>query len=412
MRKGIEATASPSRTEPASASTRAPQFEPIVTRRLSEITPQRLEWLWRGHFPLGKLSLLSGDPGLGKSLVTLALAATVSRGAPWPIPGDGNAPLGDVLLISAEDDAADTIRPRLEAVGADLHRVHIVDGVPAVDNSGRPYTRTWTLADLPELDAKLAELPECRLLIIDPVSAYLAGTDSHKNADVRSLLAPLTELAGHHRVAIVAVSHLNKSAGPAMYRTTGSLAFVAAARAVYAVTKDKEDPSRRFVLPIKANLAPDNGGLAYCVAVVDGQPVVEWERAPVVVDVDEAISRDQTGGDHTERDNAAGWLRDLLADGPMAANEVKAQAKDAGYAWATVRRAKYALGIKPTKTRFGGGWEWIIPPKVLTKDEDAHQKKVSTLGEGEHLGAAFAAHSDHLEPAATAPGPDREGAEI
>jgi hypothetical protein len=255
--------------------------------------------------------------------------------------------------------------------------------------------------------------------VIDPVTAYLGGVDSHKNADVRGLLAPLAAIAERHRVAIIAVTHLNKSGGgPAIYRAMGSLAFAAAARAAWAVSKDKDDPRRRLLLPIKNNLAPDTGGLAYRIEPlgVDGCPVVAWEPDPVNVSADDALAGDRDdGGGRTERDDAAEWLADLLAHGPRPAREVERDAREAGYSIATVRRAKAALGVVSRKPAFGGPWEWTLaaqdaqPPKMLT--EDAHtpasehlgekqaendgnppkmlnDERVSALGEGERLGDA------------------------
>ncbi len=353
---------------------------------LDAIRPEPLRWLWPGRFPLGKLSILSGDPGLGKSLVTLALAAAVSRGAPWPC-REGNAPLGAVVLISAEDDAADTIRPRLEAAGADLKRIHVLEGVDQPTESGGILRRSWHFGELAALDSLLTDKPDCRLVIVDPISAYLAGTDSHKNADVRALLAPLVNLAAEHGMALLAVSHLNKSAGPAMYRTTGSLAFVAAARAAYAVARDKENPARRLVLPLKCNLSTDSTGLAYRISLGDnGAPVIQWEPEPVTVSADEALAvMREDEGERGERQEAADWLTDFLANGPKSAKEIQAAAREYGLAWRTVRRAQTALGIRPAKTRFDGGWEWALPSKMATTPQDVHQKDVDTFGQVGHL---------------------------
>lgn len=357
----------------------------VASRRVSDITREEISWLWPGRFPLGKVSMLVGDPGLGKSLATLYLAATVSRGGLWPVRGEGTAPKGDVVLVSAEDDAADTIRPRLEAVGADLNRIHVLDGIEEVNEDGELIRRSWSLADLPELGHLLARLPACKLLVIDPISAYLAGTDSHKNADVRTVLAPLADLAAKHRMAVVCVSHLNKSQSPALYRTTGSLAFVACARAVFCVAKDKDDGDRRLVIPIKSNLAAGATGTAYRIGTDEtGTPRIGWEPEAVEIDAETALAPDDGRGEHSERDEAAEWLTDFLGEGPRASCDVKKAASAVGLAWVTVRRAKDTLGIRAAKTRFDGGWQWTLP-KMLTKPEDAHIKEVSTFVENEHL---------------------------
>ncbi|HKT32837.1 MAG TPA: AAA family ATPase [Gammaproteobacteria bacterium] len=361
---------------------------------LADIQSEPLRWLWPGRFPLGKLSILSGDPGLGKSLVTLAIAAAVSRGAPWPC-HEGTATLGDVVLISAEDDAADTIRPRLEAAGADLKRVHVLEGVDQFTDSGDTVRRPWNFGDVKALDRLLAAKPDCRLVVVDPISAYLAGTDSHKNSDVRALLAPLADLAARHGVALLAVSHLNKSAGPAMYRTTGSLAFVAAARAAFAVAKDKDDLGRRLVLPIKCNLSPDSSGLAYRIGQSsNGAPVVEWETSPVTITADEALAvMNEHVEDRSQTDEAVDWLRVLLADGPRKAGEVQREARQAGISDKALRRARERLKVRPSKSGFSGAWTWTLPEDAQLA-QGAHAPDVGIFeGEG-ILGAGTGCTAD------------------
>ncbi len=268
-----------------------------VIVRLSDVEPESVEWLWPGRIALGKLTLVAGDPGLGKSFLTLDMAARVSTGAGWPdSPGQRTDP-GGVVLLSAEDALGDTIRPRLDAAGADVSRIVALEAIRSVGDvrgGGRESARAFDLSrDLPTLEEAIRSVGDCRLVVIDPVTAYLGGVDSHKNADIRGLLAPLGALAERHRVAVVAVTHLNKaSGGPAIYRAMGSLAFAAAARAAWAVTKDEPDPRRRLFVPIKNNIAPDTGGLAYRIEPlgVDGCPVVAWEPGPVNVSADDALA--------------------------------------------------------------------------------------------------------------------------
>jgi hypothetical protein len=227
--------------------------------KVSTVEAVPIRWLWPGRMALGKATLIAGHPGLGKSQLTAYLAAQVTKGAPWPA-GEGSAPKGQVIMLSAEDDIADTIRPRLDAAGADIHSVHMLTAVQEGDG-----VRGFNLArDLAALDASLSQIGNVKLVIIDPITAYMSGTDTHKTADVRALLAPVSDLAVKHKVAVVVVSHLNKGGGgEAMTRVTGSLAFVAAARAAYVVQKDPEDPKRRLFQPIKNNLGVDDTGLAF-----------------------------------------------------------------------------------------------------------------------------------------------------
>ncbi len=366
-----------------------------VIVRLADVEPEPVAWLWPGRIALGKLTLIAGDPGLGKSFLTLDMAARVSRGTPWPDALDTAQPAGGVVLLSAEDDVADTIRPRLDAAGADVARIAALQAVRAVGGNGRESSRSFDLSrDLPALEEAIRNVDGCRLVVIDPITAYLGGVDSHKNANIRGLLAPLAMLAATHRVAVVAVTHLNKSGGgPAIYRTMGSLAFAAAARAAWAVSKDRDDPKRRLLLPIKNNIAPDTGGLAYRIEPlgVDGCPAVAWEPDRVNVSADDALAGDQgDAGGRTERDDAADWLRDLLAQGPRPARDVEQDARDAGFSIGTVRRAKAAIGAVSRKPAFGGPWEWALPtPSPTPEDaqaakmrtEDAHPPACAHLGE-------------------------------
>lgn len=268
-----------------------------------------------------------------------------------------------MLVLSGEDDIADTIRPRLDAADADpSHVLTIIQDLDPETEELRP--RSFSLKrDVVQLDEAVAERPECRLVIIDPISAYLDGTDSHNNSDVRGVLAPLAELAARREVAVVAVSHLNKGGhGSAMYRTTGSLAFVAAARAVYLVGKDKDNPDRRLVLPVKNNLAADNTGIAYSMGVGDNDaPNVMWESDPVTVTADEALA--STPAEYEESrpklSTAKEWLKEMLKDGPMLVEDNRKEARAAGVAWRTLEEAKADLGVKSEKGEFSGKWSWV-----------------------------------------------------
>ena len=360
---------------------------------LADVEPEPIRWLWPGRIALGKVTLIAGDPGLGKSFLTLDLAARVSRGSPWPDDRNTFAPLGSAVILSAEDDLADTIRPRLDAAEADVTRIIALQAVKLddPDEDGESSTLPFILErDLPALEATIKALEGCRLVVIDPITAYLGRADSHKNADIRGLLAPLSEIAGRHKVAVVAVTHLNKSTGiKAVYRTTGSLAFVAAARAVWAVTKDRENPSRRLFLPVKNNLGNDQTGLAYELRDVGrGIPCVAWDPEPVSIEADEALESERDT-EKTDREAANEWLTTALADGPMDATDVLNEAKENGYTGKTVRRAAKDLRVVKRKTGFKGPWQWSLPAEggqVFPEDaQDAHTDEVAIFGQVGHL---------------------------
>ena len=333
----------------------------LLIKRAADVAPQPIRWLWPGRIALGKVTVFSGDPGLGKSMLQAAFAGHISTARAWP---DG-APcgLGDVLIPVAEDDAADTIRPRLDATGADVTRVHLVQGVEARDRQGNMERRLLSLRhDVAALTTALAELPAARLAVIDPVSAYLDGADSHNNAEVRALLAPLSEAAAATGCALILVSHLNKggSGTSALYRTTGSLAFVAAARAAYVVTRDPLDGERRLLLPMKNNIGPGSKvGLAYRIAEANGVPFVAWDGI-AELSADEALggSREEDT-ESTLADQAGEWLRELLERRDVPVKEVRDAAQAAGYSWATMRRAQAALGVRPVKVGFDRAAHWV-----------------------------------------------------
>ena len=357
----------------------APIRSTAVVVCMDSVKAEPVKWLWPGRFALGKVSMIAGDPGLGKSLLSLDLAARVSTGSRWP---DGSAcSPGNIMLISAEDDPSDTIRPRLDAAGANVSRIHILTGVmrPNLETGGQAEG-SFELLDINPLEDAIARVGDVRLIVVDPISAFQGDADSHNNSEVRALLAPLAALAARYNLAIIAVSHLNKGQKEALYRVAGSLAYVAAARAVFAVAKDKDDPVRRLFLPVKNNLGNDEGGLAYRVEVFNGAPRVEWEATPIVADIGEMLGTSEFGaGSHTERREAGEWLMELLASGPMAAKEIKAQASDAGFSWRTIERAKAHSKVMAKKESFSGRWVWEAHDRQNTL-QDRQDRQLSKHG--------------------------------
>ena len=232
----------------------------MATTRLADVQPERVSWLWPGRIPVGKLVTLDGDPGLGKSTLALDITATITTAGTWPDGSICGYP-GAVLLMSAEDGLADTVRPRLDAAGADVTKVHAVDGVP-VDADGT--LRPPTLADVLALEEAIHRTG-ARLLVIDVVMAYLPdGTDSHKDQDIRRVLSRLAALADRTGCTVLLLRHLNKAkGGDPLYRGGGSIGIVGAARAGLLVAPDPDDPERRVLASVKSNLGPAPESLAY-----------------------------------------------------------------------------------------------------------------------------------------------------
>lgn len=335
-----------SRQGARSSTSRAPVSDDDTTERarvidLSTVVPEEVRWLCPGCIPLGKVSLLAGDPGLGKSMIALDIAAAVSQGRTWRHGGEGIC--GDVAILSAEDGPADTILPRLLAAGADPRRIALIDGI-----DGPRGDRDLDLdRDLQHLRTVVAHLNACRLVIIDPVTAYWGQADAWREADVRRVLRALGRLAAEAGVAVLCVAHLNKRIGlNAVGRIGGSIGLPAAARVVQVVIRDPDDPERRLLLPAKNNLGPDQTGLAYRIADGEGTASLRWERDPVTSRLDDILARSsqpEAGGE--ARREAGNFIREALKDGPIPSNQLRDGVLSAGFSEATYRRARKELGV-------------------------------------------------------------------
>lgn len=335
-----------------------------VTIRLSDVVAETVSWLWPQRFPLGKLSIIAGDPGLGKSFLTCEIAARVTRGAPWPDAATNVAPSG-VIMLNCEDGLADTIRPRLDSHQADTTRVVALQAVrsASITERQRPFDLS---RDLDALEKAIIDMPDCRVVVIDPLSAYLGEIDSHRNDEVRAILAPLCTLAVKYGIAVIGVTHLNKGSGAAIYRTMGSLAFVAAARSAWCVAGDKSNPSRRLLLPVKNNLGNDSTGLAF--SIVDGR--IEWEDGPIVTSVDEALALPHRRSTASS-DDATEWLRSYLSDGkPRPAKGVIEAANAHGIKEKPLRRAAKSLFVEISKKGMKGGWVWTLQTDDVPEDAE------------------------------------------
>jgi len=376
-------------------------------QRVSDVAARELDPLWPGVLWRGKTTLLVGDPGLGKSQLSLDIAARVTRGYRWPC-SDKDSQVGDVLLLSAEDDVSDTIRPRLEAAGADLNRVHFMSTVAIIGENPEDVHYEWPslLEHATALREAIEPRPDTRLVVIDPLTAFLGGVDSHKTSEVRTVLALLSQIATDTRVAILAVSHLNKSVGSsAMHRITGSLAFVAAARAAYAVARDPADSDMRVMLCIKNNLAEDSMGYRFSISEADnGSPYVRWADKPCTLSADEVFEAEASPRERAKNVRAAdveAWLLQLLAGGPVDANSAWRQAERGGYSTREVKRACQALRIKKAVAGYQGNWHWSLPENdavsisvhgsplstaaPLSSDKNSDEQWRTSLGNGQSV---------------------------
>jgi putative DNA primase/helicase len=374
----------------------------LISHRASDLEPEKLIWIWPGRIPEGKLVLLGGPPGLGKSQLTAFMSAAVSNGSYWPC-GEGHAPQGDVIFMSAEDGIQDTIIPRLMSAGANRECVHIVSAATKPDGTGRKTFSLKTDVDL--LEEMARKVGTVRLIIVDPISAYMGGSDGNGNVETREVLEPLADMANRLRIAVVAVTHLNKGGAggnqSALNRFAGSIAFVAAARAAFAVIEDPEDDERRFLLQAKNNLGKKCKGLAFRLEQrLVGNDVmssnVMFEGDHIDESIDEALIASETrrGGEkRTGKDEAADFLKELLAAGPMPVLEIEREARDAGLLGPdspisqnkAFRSARDTLGISPQRKGGAGAkgqWVWELPPtaKMPSEAYDAPLSEGGTLG--------------------------------
>lgn len=340
----------------------------------ADLTPEPVRWVWPNWLALGKMHILAGAPGQGKTTIALAFAATVSIGGRWP---DGNrcAP-GNILIWSGEDDPADTLLPRLLAAGADKSRCYFVNGT-RINGEVEPFDPA---RDMAALEAQALRIGGAKLLIVDPVVSAVTG-DSHKNTEVRRALQPLVDLASRLDAAVLGISHFSKGGAgsdPAS-RVVGSIAFTAVARVVLVAAKVKgsdDIQDRRILARGKSNIGPDDGGFEYSIEQAEPLPgihasYISWGKS-VEGSARELLAEsdvdNDVGGEGSAKAEAEEFLIQLLKDGPSPTKHVAAEAKAAGISWRTVRRASDALGIKKRKIHDTWYWDRSNLSKQLVQD--------------------------------------------
>lgn len=379
--------------------------KPVVVD-LASIQAEELKWLWPARIPLGKITLFSGDPGLGKSYVALDIAARVTNGAEWPGEEEGvmgreeegekevdqnakhsslstetcssiensenalpvKAPalsdesnVAGVLILSAEDDTADTIRPRLERLGANLDNIKILCGVK---NDGE-YESFSIPRDIGHLEKAVRNMKNCRLVIIDPLSSYLDNMGGNSLSSVRKALDPLRDLAERCGVAVILINHLNKKSGAAIHRSAGSISIVGIARTVWGFTYCKHDQTRRLMVPLKNNLSNDSEGLVYSITSENG---LVWDDEPIEIRADEAFGNQEKlrGRNPNALPRAMNWLRYKLSSGePVPQTTIEADAKEAEISGRTLFRAKKKLGVEVRLDHNAGKWFWKLQKTIV-----------------------------------------------
>lgn len=343
-----------------------------------EITPQAVDWIWKGYLARGKGTLLTGLPGGGKSTTTIDIAARISKGAAWP--DGGAAPKGSVFILASEDAANDTILPRLMAAGANLNNVGFI---PRTVVTGKSGTRSFNLQeDLAKLAKAIRSRDDATLVIIDPITAYMGkNVDSHKTADVRAVLDGVSMWAEDLGIAVLAITHPSKSVTSAMNAATGSQAFVAFFRlnflaSVHPEDIDKPPKDQRAVLaPIKINIGAKPPSLSYhiqgkTVTTATGVKIetsrIEWGESSDI-QADELLNaRNDRDRKPVRKDEAGELLQRLFQDfdAPepgegILARKIEDAALADGITERTLQRAKSRLGIVTRKV--GAEWRCFWP---------------------------------------------------
>jgi hypothetical protein len=342
------------------------QAESDVGVLLAEVECEPVEWLWAGRLARGKLSILEGRPDEGKTTLALDLAARVSTGRPMPAePAAGTRPPAGVVIITAEDGLADTVRPRLDAAGADLARILAArseDEAPSLDAEGLAWLR------------RACARVDAALVILDPLVALMPSrVDAHRDQDVRRMLRPLRALAEELNVAILAIRHLRKSlATDPRDAGGGSVAIGAAARIVMLAARDPDDAERRVLARVKSNLSAPWRSLRYALVPFADTVRIDWgdesphDAAALLAAASDAV---ENGEDRTRLDEAVEVIRAILAGGPVAVADARRQLRAAGVADRTADRARARLGVRARPDGFGGSWRWHPAPSAGERGE-------------------------------------------
>lgn len=358
----------------------------VVLVNGADLTPEPVRWLWPHWLALGKLHILAGAPGQGKTTIALGMAATLSIGGRWP-DGSRCAP-ANVLIWSGEDDPADTLLPRLIASGADRSRCYFVSGT-RINGEVEAFDPARDMAALEEQALAIGGI---KLLIVDPVVSAVAG-DSHKNTEVRRALQPLVDLGSRLDAAVLGISHFSKGGAgsdPAS-RVVGSIAFTAVARVVLVAAKvqaegDDKSQDRRILARGKSNIGPDDGGFEYAIEQAEPLPgihasFVTWGKS-VAGSARELLAepndQESSGDGKSAVDAASTFLLEVLAVGLTPSKAVQAEAKDAGVSWASCKRAADNLGVVKRKGD-GGLWYWKLPNLLTQVAQDAQHSNVEKV---------------------------------
>ncbi len=356
----------------------------LIVDCLEDVEEKPLKHLWR--FPLGKVSALLGDKGNGKSYCMLHIAAIRSQGGEWPNK-EGSAEQGSTILITVEDDPADTIKPRFRCMGGNVKYLHVVSG--SYDQQGRQRLFKLTPDDLEKLE-RLVKSTKARLVIVDPMGTVMGRkVDTNNLYDTSDVLAQLAAFASRMDVAVVVIMHLTKAVQlNALYRAQGSVGFVTVARCVYAIAPDSSDPDLKLFLHVATNVSKRMSTLAFRLIEVPENPVavLRWEKDYVGdADVNELLG--PAGFRDSEkqkmRESVQDWVRELFEEGlPIKSVDIENEAKANHIPWNQLWTAKASLKIA-AKKHGKEGWYWHPPPDLKEKAQADDEPGVAPEAEDE-----------------------------
>lgn len=328
----------------------SPDFWKIDRVTFADIQDEELAWLWEPFWLDHSVNILTGPPGVGKTFVACHLAAAVSRGLPWP-DGPGKAQLGDVVYLSTEDSLAKVLKKRLLAAGGDLTRVHSWTVKKRLDKDGELMEQEITLEDIDAITEQIDDLPDLRLLIVDPVTAYLGSADANDNSEVRRVLNRIVKLAEEKKFCVVFITHQKKSLANAINSTIGAQSFVAVSRVVNGLFKDPDDEERktRCLVPFKNNHGADVIGKRFRLSTPDGRGSnlrIVWDEEPETRSADDIMSASASNAGFKGRESSK---EDAKVRNETTFLDVLDKMTHEAGAWVGVTKIRNALGWSGTR---------------------------------------------------------------
>lgn len=323
------------------------ELKPI---HMEDVVSKEVKWLWYPYIPYGKITIIEGDPGEGKTTLVLKLAAALSRGLPLPCDDDKEYEPIHIIYQTAEDGIEDTIKPRLEKAGADCSMIRVID------ETDKELSMTDDRLEQAIIETK------ARLIILDPIQAYIGATvDMHRANEIRPVLKHLGIIAEKHNCAIILIGHMNKASGSkSTYRGLGSIDIQATARSVLLVARLRDKPNIRIMAHDKSSLAPAGDAIGFEMTEDNGMVCI----GPYDITIDELLSGNEGRG-KKKLDIAENFIKEYFGSNKVIpSNEIMMEAAKRSIKRNTLLSAKKKLGITSDKEKAEDGtiyWTWVMP---------------------------------------------------